>query len=58
MNKSNFIECNSIERNSLETIEKTVLSEQAIFWLSQIIAIENYFYLEINQRKSYSKKVK
>ena len=57
MNKSNFIESNSIECNSLETIDKTVLSEQTKFRLSEIIGIENYFYQEINQRKSCSKKL-
>ena len=57
MNKSNFIECNSIESNSLETIDKTVLSEQTKFRLSEIIGIENYFYQEINQRKSCSRKL-
>ena len=41
--------------NSLETIHKTVLSEQTKFRLSEIIGIENYFYLEINQRKSCNK---
>ena len=55
MNKSNFIECNSIESNSLETIDKTVSFEQTKFRLSEIIGIENYFYQEINQRKSCSK---
>ena len=43
--------------NSLETINKTVLSEQTKFRLSEIIGIENYFYQEINQRKSCSKKL-
>ena len=62
MNKSNSIEhssaeCNSIKNNSLETIDKTVLSEQTIIRLSEIIGIENYFYLKINQRKSSSKKL-
>ena len=52
MNKSN-----SIKNNSLETIDKTVLSEQTKFWLSEIIGIENYFHQEINQRKSCSKKL-
>ena len=47
MNKSNFI-----ESNSLETIDKTVLSEQRKSRLSEIIWIENYFYQEINQRTS------
>ena len=52
MNESNFIEC-----NSLEAIDKTILSEQTKFWVSEIIAIENYFYQEINQGKSCSKKL-
>ena len=43
--------------NSLETIDKTVLSEQTKFRLSEIIGIENHFYQEINQRKSCSKKL-
>ena len=47
----------SIEYNSLETIDKTVLSEQTKFRLSELIGIENYFYQEINQRKSCSKKL-
>ena len=50
-------ENNSIKDNSLETIDKTVLSEQTKFRLSEIIGIENYFYQEINQRKSCSKKL-
>ena len=45
------------ECNSLETIDKTVLSEQTKFRLSEIIGIENYFYQEINQRKLCSKKL-
>ena len=52
MNKSN-----SIKYYSLKTIDKTVLSEQTKFRLSEIIGIENYFYQEINQRKSCSKKL-
>ena len=39
MNKSNSIEC-----NSLETIDKTVLSEETKFRLSEMIGTENYFY--------------
>ena len=35
----------------------TVLSELTKFWPSEIIGIENYFYQEINQRKSCSKKL-
>ena len=50
-------ESNSIKNNSLETIGKTVLSEQTKFRLSEIIGIENNFYQEINQRKSSSKKL-
>ena len=57
MNKNNSIEYNSIKNNSLERIDKTVLSEQTKFQLSEIIGIENYFYQEINQRTSCSKKV-
>ena len=53
MNKSN-----SIKYNSLETIDKTVLSEQTKFRLNEIIGNENYFYKEINQRKSCRKKLK
>ena len=52
MNESNSIECNSIE-----AIDKTILSEQTKFRLSEIIGIENYFHQEINQRKSCSKKL-
>ena len=57
MNENNSIEYNSIKNNSLERIDKTVLSEQTKFRLSEIIGIENYFYQEINQRKSCSKKL-
>ena len=62
MNKNNSIERSSAEynfmkNNSLETIDKTVLSEQTKFLLSEIIGIENYFYQEINQRKLCSKKL-
>ena len=57
MNENNSNEYNSIKNNLLETTDKTVLSEQAKFWLSEIIGIENYFYQEINQRKSCSKKL-
>ena len=57
MNEGNSIKCNSLECNSLEEIDKTVLSEQTKFRLSKIIGIENYFYQEIYQRKSCSKKL-
>ena len=45
------------ECNSIEAIDKAILSEQTKFRLSEIIAIENNFYQEINQRKSCSKKL-
>ena len=48
-------ENNSVKNNSLETIDKTVLSEQMKFQLCEIIGIENYLYQEINQKKSCSK---
>ena len=49
--------CNFIENNSLETIDKTNLSEQTKPWLDEISRIENYFIEEINQRKSCSQKL-
>ena len=57
MNECNSIKNNFIKNNSLETSYKTVLSEQTKFRLSEVIGIENYFYQEINQRKSCSKKL-
>ena len=45
------------ESNSIKAIDKTNLSEQTKFRLSEIIGIENYFHQEINQRKSCSKKL-
>ena len=45
------------ENNSIEAIDKTNLTEQTKFRLSEITGIENYFYQEINQRKSCSKKL-
>ena len=47
----------SIKNNSLETIDKTVLSKQTKSRLGEIIGIQNCFYQEINQRKSCSKKL-
>ena len=41
----------------MNEISKINLSEQTKFRLSEIVGIENYFHLEINQRKSYSKKL-
>ena len=43
--------------NSIEAIDKTILSEQTKFRLDEISKIENYFIEEINQRKSCSKKL-
>ena len=45
------------ESNSIEAIDKTNLSEQTKFRLSEIIGTENYFFQEINQRKSCSKEL-
>ena len=45
------------EINSMKSIDKTNLSEQTKFWLIEIIGIEKYFYQEINERKSCSKKL-
>ena len=45
------------ECNSIEAIDKTILSEQTKFRLDEISKIENYFHEEINQRKSCSKKL-
>ena len=45
------------ESNSIEAIDKTNLSEQTKFQLDEISKIENYFYQEINQRKSCSRKL-
>ena len=45
------------ESNSTKAIDKTNLSEQTKFRLSEIIGIENYFYQEINHRRSCSKKL-
>ena len=39
MNEGNSIEC-----NSTESIDNTILSEQTKFRLSEIIDIENYIY--------------
>ena len=41
----------------MNEINKINLSDQTKFRLSEIIEIENYFYLEIDQRKSCSKKL-
>ena len=43
--------------NYIEVIDKKNLSEQTKFRLSEIIGIENYFYQEINERKSYIRKL-
>ena len=41
----------------MNEINKINLSEQTRFRLSEIIGIENYFYQEIDQIKSYCKKL-
>ena len=43
--------------NSIELINRTNLTEQAKFRLNKLSEIENYFFKEVNQRKSYSKKL-
>ena len=43
--------------SSIETIDKTNLTNHTKFWLDEISKIENYFIEEINQRKSCSKKL-
>ena len=43
--------------NYIEAIGKINLTEQSKFRLSEIIGIENYFYQEINERKSYIRKL-
>ena len=41
----------------MDEINKSGLSEQTKFRLNEITEIENYFYQEINQQKTYSKKL-
>ena len=43
--------------NSIEAIDEINLSEQTKFQLDEISKIENYFYQDINQRKSCSRKL-
>ena len=43
--------------NSIETIDKTNLTEQRKIRLDEISKIENFFIEDINQRKSCSKKL-
>ena len=43
--------------SSIKAIDKAILSEQTKLRLSEIIGIKNYFYQEIDQRKSCSKKL-
>ena len=45
------------ESNSIETTDRTNLTEQTKFRLDKITEIEHYFHQEINQRKSCSKKL-
>ena len=44
--------------NSIELIDGTNLTEQTKFWLDEISKTENYFYQKINQRKSFSKRLR
>ena len=44
--------------NSIELINRTNLTEKTKFRLDKISEIENYFYEEINQRKSCHKKLR
>ena len=43
--------------NSVEAMGKANLTNQTKFRLDEVSKIENYFIEEINQRKSYSKKI-
>ena len=45
------------ESNSIEIIDRTNLTEQTKMRLDKITEIENYFYQEINRKKSCSKKL-
>ena len=45
------------KNNSIETIDRTNLTEETKFRLDRIGKIENYFHEEINQRKLCSKKL-
>ena len=45
------------ENNYIKLISKKSITEQTKFRLSEIIGIENYFYHEINERKSRIKKL-
>ena len=45
------------ESNSIKAIDRTNLTEQRKFRLDKISKVENYFYQEIKQRKSCSKKL-
>ena len=45
------------ERNSIETIDRTTLTEQTKIRLDKTTETENYLNQEINQRKSSSKKL-
>ena len=57
MNENNSIEVIPLKIIHQKQLIKQFLSEQIKFRLSEIIGIENYFYQEINQRKSCSKKL-
>ena len=43
--------------NSIEAFDKINITEQTKFRLSEIIGIENYFYQEMNEKKSSVRKL-
>ena len=45
------------ESNSVESVDRTNLTNQTKFQLDEISKIENFFIEELNQRKSFSKKL-
>ena len=53
----NILRRKQYESNYVETIDRTNLNKQTKIRLDKITEIENYFYQEINQRKSCSKKL-
>ena len=46
-----------MHESNIENTDRTNLTDQTKFRLSEISKIENYFHEEINQRKSCSKKL-
>ena len=60
MVESNYIECNSIEFSSIESIEHSPIDISNLnnqqFRLSKISKVKDYFIAEINERELMSKK--